>query len=373
MTVFILDLDWLYDFSEIPNVECMKTSSFHKQRGDQTYLVNNLSDLTMSFDRLYVWGEQSMLPPLDHKILNDKRTVLFGKRFILCGAKKLGAVILGCRPDYLLYDTFGTKNSYTKANFVTFFDDNNNRIVKKQDWHNTNGGVKRTIVTDEKLWQQKPEDIIMCLSEIVNETNIAFLHPISLKCLINNESVANMFCELHFSRGTEFKWRNDVGQTKEDAQLIVKFLRKLKTHTYSKIGMVPFKTKTDTWQNDLKRLLQVAAEFKQYKFKCFLPDEKIEHPPIYKWLKVWLNSDKNLSFIEFMLFFAFAKKGVRWYQVLNDMTQWGNAQVKFLVQLLTQKQWQKLLPEMSIRWGEESLDFSCIDLKLIMEKANLLL
>lgn len=372
MTIVILDLDWFYDKTEIPNVNCMKLSSFHKQMGDKTYFINDMSELSMSYDKLYVWGENTELPPIGHKLLNDKRTILFGKRFELCGAKQLGKTILACRPDYTLYDTYGSKNSYTKANFISFYTNGGERIERRQEWHNTNKGIKRTIITDEVLWKQKPEDIVICLSEILEEPNIVFLNPISLKCLIENESVANVFCSLRFSSGTDFKWRNDVGQDVSSTNKIIAFLNKLKENTRSFVGAVPFKAQCGTWEEDLIRIIQNASLCKANKIKCFIPEVQNGHK-VYSWLRTWLTSKINISFIEFLLFFTFAKKGVKWHQALNDETQWGNYQVKFLVKLLAEKKWQNLLPQLSIQWGNNYIDYSCINLKLIEEKAKLLL
>ena len=373
MTIFIVDLDWMAEKTEIPNITCMRISSFHKQIGDEVYLISDLNELKMPYDKVYIAGESNDLPPINHTILNDKRTTLLGKRFQLCGAKQPGAIIAGCRPDYLLYDTYGSKNSYAKANFVTFYTNGGDKVLKRQPWHNKKNGMKRTIVTDEVLWQQDPAEIVICLGEIIEEPNIVFLNPISLKCLIENESVRNTFFALKFSRGTEFKWRNDMGNDKQSAEQIAQFLLQLKQHTHSVIGVVPFRSNCCTnWQDDVKRILDIAAIFKKNKLKCFLPTIPSTHK-VFSWLQIWLNSKADISWIEFLLFFKFAQKGTRWYNILNDPTQWGDYKVRFLVTLLGQKEWQKFLPQMSIQWGQHSVDYSCINLKLIEEESLKLL
>ena len=133
MIIFILDLDWMFDKSEIPNVNCMRISSFHKQLGHQVFLVNDMSELLMKYDKLYIWGESDSTPTVGHKILNDSRTTVFGKRFEFCNAKHIGKTIASCRPDYLLYDIQdNNKSSYAKANFITFYTDGGERIEKRQ-------------------------------------------------------------------------------------------------------------------------------------------------------------------------------------------------------------------------------------------------
>ena len=366
MIIFILDLDWMFDKSEIPNVNCMRISSFHKQLGHQVFLVNDMSELLMKYDKLYIWGESDSTPTVGHKILNDSRTTVFGKRFEFCNAKHIGKTIASCRPDYLLYDIQdNNKSSYAKANFITFYTDGGERIEKRQEWHNTKKGIKRTIITDDKLWSRQPEEIVRCLEDIVDEKNIVFLQPISLKCLVENESVSWSFCKLHFSRGTEFKWRNDVGFDLTSAQKIIKFLQQLKTFTRSKIGAVPFKLSMKNYEQDLKIFLPIAVLFKQSKFKCSLPLINSESSLRYIWLKNWIEQNETISFIEYFVFFKSARQGKRWFEIINDKQTWSDSKIKHLIQLLTRKDMQQLLPQMSIQWGISSIDYSVIDLQQI--------
>lgn len=375
MIIYILDLDWLCDQSDIPNVNCMRLSSFHKQRKDEVHLVGDMSDLTMKYDRLYIWSDSDSTPTPGHKILNDPRTVLFGKRFVLCGAKQLGTVVLGCRPDYLLYDIKKEdSSSYTKANFITFFTSSGGKVTSRQAWHNTKKGVKRTIVTDEVLWKQDPVEITLCLSELVDEPNVVFLQPISLKCLIDNESVRNAFFALHFSRGTKFKWRNDVGQDAESAQKIVQFLLALKQKTKSIIAPVPFQVHVhNEWQKDVQRILQIVAIFKKNKCYCYLPTVTSKDSAIYQWMQKWLDQFMDTSFIEHMCFFSFAKKGLRWFDILNDRAHWSETKVRWLVQILADPQWQTCLPQMCIQWGNSELDSTRIDFTVINKYAKMII
>lgn len=375
MTIFILDLDWLCDKSEIPNVNCMRLSSFHKQRKDSVYLVGDMSDLTMQYDRLYIWSDSDSTPTPGHRILNDPRTVLFGKRFMLCGAKQLGTVILGCRPDYLLYDITNEKSSsYSKANFITFFSSNGDKVISRQAWHNTKKGVKRTIVTDELLWKQDPVEITMCLSEIIDEPNVVFLQPISLKCLVENESVRNAFFALKFSRGTQFKWRNDVGQDEQSAQKIVELLLELKKHTKSAIAPVPFQVHLNTtWQDDVKRILQIAAIFKKNKLSCSVPTVTEQDSQIYKWIKQWLEKYIDTSFIEYMCFYSFAKKGLRWFNIINDRTHWVETKTRFIIQMLAEEQWKECLPQLCLQWGNNEIDARCIDFTTVEKYAKMII
>ena len=376
MTVLILDLDWIFDKSEVPNVNCMKLSSFHKQHGDQVYFVGDLSDLTLSYDKLYVFGESDSTPALSSKVLNDAKTVLFGKRFELCGAKKLGAVIMGCRPDYLLYDIANEKsNSYLKANFITFYTDRGEKVHTRQAWKNTKKGVKRTIVTDQALWQQNPEEVEQCLEDLKNEKNIVFLAPISIKFLIDNSSVRTKFFNLHFSKGTKFKWRNDVGSDVAAAIAISNLIIQLRQHTKSNIGSIPIKPygTEGCWEKDLQRLLSVFAVFKKHKIKCFLPAPNNMEHPIYVWLRHWCDKGFENSFIEEMVFFTAASKGRRWFQIVNDPRSWTEKRVRFIITLLNEPKWREFLPQMSIQWGGDSIDYTCINFDVIEKNAYLII
>lgn len=375
MTVLILDLDWIFDKSDLPNPNCMHLSSFHKQRKDQVYFVGDMSELTMAYDKLYVFSESDSTPTLGSKILNDERTTLFGKRFELCGAKKLGPTIMGCRPDYLLYNTISEKsNSYLKAHFITFFTDTGERITTRQNWKNTNKGFKRTIVADRHLWRQKPSEVEECFEILKDEKNIVFLEPISIRFLISHKNVRNKFFALHFAKGTKFKWRNDYGSDVESAHKIVDFLQEFRSHTKTKVGAIPIQPHVaGTLEENLLRLLQIFAAFKRAKLQCFLPLMDQIEPSCYSWIRKWCNNAFESSFIEECVFFVAARQGQRWVQIVNNPQYWGDARVKFLIQLLSQKQFQNILPEMSVQWGNDSVNYTAIDLKLIEQHATALI
>lgn len=376
MTVLILDLDWMFDKSELPNVNCTKLSSFHKQRGDSVYFVGSMSDLTLKYDKLYICGESDSTPTVASKILNDKRTTLIGKKFELCGGKKLGSVIMGCRPDYLLYDVSDKDGSYAKANFVTFYTDNGEKIQQRQDWKNTKKGVKRTIVTDSVLWQQKPEEIEQCLDYLKNEKNIVFLTPVSLNFLVSNYSVQEKFLQLNFSKGTKFKWRNDVGSDENSAKQIAVFIDRLRQCTKSNIGAIPLDSGTknsSSWQDDFARLMRAIAIFKQHKIKCFLPPNGLPKHTLIADLARWCEKNIENSFIEEMVFFNAARRGKRWFQIINDPSFWSDAKTRRIIQILDQEQWRELLPQMCVQWGSDSINPEAIDFKIIKKNAYMIM
>lgn len=374
MVILIFDVDWFFDKSEMPKAECMKLSSFFKQKGHQVYLVGDMSELTMQYDKLFVFCDSDSTPTLGSKILNDERTILMGKYFE-GQSRELGPVVMGCRPDYLLYDITDEKSSsYTKANFITFFTNSGAKISTRQPWKNTKKGVKRTIITDTCLWKQSPAEIVECLKELINEPNIAFIEPISLQVLATNDEVQAHFVKLHFSRGTKFKWRNDLPQNEESSQLICDFLNELKKHTKSSIGAVPLRPcLSGIWEEDLERLMRQIVVFKRNKLRCFLPPDKTEKHQVYKWIRNWLEKGYKSSFIEEMVFFSSARKGLKWFEIINNPQLWTDSRVRLLIQLLNTDSWKNNIQLLCTQWGGDFLYPERIDWNIIAEKSHFIL
>jgi hypothetical protein len=226
------------------------------------------------------------------------------------------------------------------------------------------------------LWEQKPKDIIKCLEELENEMNVMFLNPISLRCMIENNDIAEKFCALHFSRGTNFKWRNDVGQDVDAATAICNFLNLLNKSTKSNIGAVPFKLHlSNSFIEDFKRILLVSKVFKINKIHMFFAPENLSIlNSMYKYVNDWCAKGFKNSFIENMVLFSMGRKGKRWYQIINDPIYWGQARVKQMIDILNYfGKDSEFLTYMCIQWGTDSLDASCIDFEIIQKFSNSLI
>ena len=115
----------------MPNVNCMRLSSYHKQKGDEVNFIEEEFQQTLQYDRIYIFREKETTDLPSRKILDDKKTVLLGQGFKYFGAKELNEVIIACRPDYLLYN-IKEENQYSNANFITFYA-KNKLITKRQD------------------------------------------------------------------------------------------------------------------------------------------------------------------------------------------------------------------------------------------------
>jgi hypothetical protein len=90
-------------------------------------------------------------------------------------------------------------------------------------------------------------------------------------------------------------------------------------------------------------------------------------------MKKWLEQNIEVSFIEFMCFFSFAKKGLRWFNILNDRGNWTEYKVRFLVQMLAEDMWKQYLPQMCVQWGHNEIDARCIDFAVIDKYAKMII
>ena len=380
MTILIWDLDWFYKKSKIPNPDCMRLSSFHKQKGNEVYLVNNEYDLTVNFGRLYIFRENEKTPVPPRKILDDARTSLMGKGFIFYGAKQISSVVTACRPDYLLYGLNNERSEYVNANFITFFN-NQELIITRQDYHNTAKFRKKTLVTDDYLWDAPNEEIIICLDILKYEKNVAFLNPISLRKILSNTEIRQKFLSLHFSTGTIFHWRNDWSS--EDIKPILDFMCELRKKTKSKLGFIPIKAVIHSqyeeelgFQLDVARCLETVAAFKKAKINCLLvPPKTYKNTPylkIFNDFHRWTKYFPKLSYVEYVLHDICLTENVLWYNILNDPMRWNNHSIDFLLSLLSNKIWENYRNNLFVQWGTEELNSNKINFNAIQRNITLL-
>lgn len=104
----------------MPNVKCMKLSSYHKQKGDTVNFVTEKFHISLQHDICYIIKEQDNTPMPSKSILDSNTTKLLGDGFKYYNRKELSEIIVACRPDYLLYEV-NENNSFTNANIVNFY------------------------------------------------------------------------------------------------------------------------------------------------------------------------------------------------------------------------------------------------------------
>ena len=97
----------------------MRLSSYHKQKGDKINFISQQTHLDLRYDIMYIACEHDDIEKPDNKYIKDKRTVLLGRGFRYYNVKAIGAVVVACRPDYLLYPRMD--GAYANADFVTYY------------------------------------------------------------------------------------------------------------------------------------------------------------------------------------------------------------------------------------------------------------
>ncbi|RLI51913.1 hypothetical protein DRO61_01140 [Candidatus Bathyarchaeota archaeon] len=327
--ITIWDMDFYHKKSFTPNPIAMKLSSYHKQNKHLINFVTKPYHITMSFDIFYIIKEKARTPKPPGHLLHDKRVKLIGKPFKFFNNYWLPPQIISAvRPDYLLYPEV-ERNAYYNANIAQFYH-RNKLLKKKQPFENTKKHHKKTLVIDKGFWRASEENMETCMLELKEYKNIAFLHPIDLKILLNSEDLMTSFIELHFSQGTVFRFRNNYGQGYEDALKIFEFIERLKNaNKHVKITEVPFKAVTtnhdegiDAGLYDLERCLKIMDNAKSRKIhiRFFSPDNRLTTPFWYyfEMMEYWTLHLEKFSYVELMLNSGMKRTGLPWYGILNN-------------------------------------------------------
>lgn len=374
--VSIWDMDFYYKKSFSPNPLAMKLSSFHKQQGDLINFISEEYHITMSYDVYYIIKEKVNTPKPPGKLIDDKRVRLIGTpmRFFEHYWHP-SPIISAVRPDYTLYPE-KPRDPYYNANIAQFYHEG--RLIEvRQPFDNAIAHHKKTLVIDKNFWDAKNEEIIFCLLELQNYKNIAFLHPINLKKIMESETIQNLFIDLHFSQGTIFRFRNNYGQEYEDALVLFDFIRRLKEkHRHVQFTNIPFKAVTkDHWESredaliDLERSMKIIDKSKEMKIlvRMVSPPQRTETPYWYYFepLEFWTLQMPTMSYIEMMLFSAMKRSGLQWFQILNDERKWFTPNTYFLLKMLLKTD---LVTKYGMRqWGDTFIDRKMIDIKELMK------
>ena len=371
MKVTLWDLDWYHNTRSIPNINCMKVSSFHKQKGDEINFVTEVYHLGLEHDILYIFKDMEATPLPEKRFLDSIKTVLIGKGFTYYPHKKLSAVMAACRPDYLLYST-SERDPYANAHFVSFYADGQ-LIQKKQDYHNNKLHHRKTLVMDDYFWKAADEDIISSLEMLKEDKNVAFYEPISLKKILGNTRIRTKFLELSFSTGTIFKWRNDWGQDRESVTQIADFFKELKARTSSDLGFVPIRglLPGEDEETGFLRCIEAVHILKRAKVKCKVVAPKESR--MLRLLENWTTFNPTLSLVEHILHYECAISGVLWFDILNNPTKWKTPIFDLLIVLLADPTYSNYAEYAFTQWGYESLGKTKVRMDILSEHMNLLM
>jgi hypothetical protein len=341
--IYIVDCDYLYATSSIPNYKAMKLSSYHQQLGDTVSFITEEYQLTGKHDILYLLREQRSTPFPSGDILDDKRTILMGKAMQLFDdVQELPNAAAVCRPDYSLY-SYPDTNLYQRSSLIQFI--NGKYVIKNmQDWRRSD--ARAVLVVDETLWDAPARVVSECLDMLKDEHNVIFLHPIKLKKLIEPD-VLSSFTKLKLAKFYKLRYNNNIG---EDYDLVVKLIDAMQVvknvYTYLNIPPIPIKIITkDHWESkanifyDFERCLKIMnyAQKKRVRVNFKYPTIRLASPSwqYFEFFKTWGNHHHTLSYIE-----ALTKNAAKFYRigyidVINDDKKWVTAKVKQAVHLLS--------------------------------------
>lgn len=375
--IHIVDCDYLYGTSNIPNYKAMKLSSYHKQLGDYVSFITEEYQLTGKHTILYLLRELRHTPFPPGDIVDDYRTVLIGKEFaIFEDVQEIPVEAAICRPDYGIYK-YKEPNKYDKASFVQFFQ-SGKALKNMQDWKRVDS--KSVFIVDENFWDASPDAIVKALSTLKEERNILFLHPIKLKKLLD-DNVLNAFVSLKLAKFYKIKYNNNIGEDYESVIKAIDILHKLKKEfVYLNISSIPVKIITkDHWADrtnilyDYERCLKIMtyAQKKRVRINFKYPRLRLSSPSwqYFEFFKTWGNHYHTLSYIEALMKGSTEFFHQSYAAILNNKMLWTTAKIKQAVYLLV-KHRELMLEYGFTGWGGVfSTTSNLIDYKYIEEKA----
>lgn len=358
MKVTIWDLDYYYSDNKVNcfNPDVMKISSYHKQLGDEVNFVIKKDDIYRPYDLYYIIKENQSTPNPPYDFFTNSKVKWWGDACKFRINWEMDAVMLGCRPDYLLYPEKNT--NIERAEQVRLLDNKGNLLPIKQDWHNSFKN-KKVIVTDTKLWTTKPEITIRALKELQECKNLYFLEPIWLRRFIDEPSILEEFLKLNFCGDANLVW---IPIFIEDYEMIIPLLCAFRKRWPSvKLGPLKIRYRSaDHWDSPQYALedwnaLKTAIVDSKQKGIVIKPIElksRLDTPYflLFETVSNWMSTQPMMSWLEWIT--AVYGPGLRfrrnttfwshpekWNPVFRDLlrqtrhdqefllTQWGNKKV----------------------------------------------
>jgi len=358
----------------------MKISSYHKQKGDVVNFVLEEAHLSFEHDMIYVIRENKLTPFPPLHILDSQKSKLIGREFIYYdGVYEPDAVIGMVRPDYSLYPV-PERNAYANAHVVQFFHKTMLLPLQQNFMNDAAKHHRKTLVVDEFMWLAEKEKIKKVLIRLKELKNIAFLKPISLKMVVLDKEIRELFLDLNFTRGTLFKFKNDIGSEFEEVKEIIDFMVEFREKKQVKTQGFPVKAVLyEHWEDkelgilDLERCLKIIDYGKANGVKVLLktPAERLTTPywRFFDMMQVWTDYMYKLSYVEVMLESTTRRNGLTWYQTLNNVSKWSTPRVFFLLHVLTT--YPSIIKEFGTRkWKEEKIDLNRIEIETIIKSRN---
>lgn len=379
MRISVWDIDWYSKKSFLPNYKVQKIVSFHKQKGDFINFITEVEHLSFDYDLMYIVRDNRRSPFPPSKYIDKENVRLVGAEFNYYDNKyTLPAEVEMVRPDYTIYE-LREENSFANANVIQLLHNKTFLPVIQNPINVAAKGRKKSLLVDDKIWELSDEDLVKYLSLVKDYESIAFLHPISLKRIIDDKFWPQ-FSSLDFKQNTKFRFKNDLGSDESSCKIIIDKMYELK-QKYPHIAINPFPVKAiifDHWNNkntgieDLKRILKIVDYAKQKKVNLIIKTPNDRHITPYWFffdmLEDWTTYSIDMSYIEMMTSSLTKRSGLQWVQILENYIKWSVPRVDFLLHVITS--YPEVLPYTTRKWGDNSIDISSLDFTKVAEFKN---
>ena len=260
MHVYIHDVDYME--KEVPNFLAMRISSYHKQKGDGVTLLRKKDKLPRKPDLVYVLQQDESLKHPPVSLLMSAR--VYGIRYFTNWEPD--AVILACRPDYLLYPR--GRDKFERSDAVQLTDEHGHLLTVRQDDRNMETN-KDTVVTDEHLWDCDNQVLCEALNMLKNRKNIYFLKPIKLSRILDDEEVTKAFLGLKIAQKVPLQWENSYPFVEEKVRKVMRFFDQYKIlHPHNIIGDLHFYPKPHS-TTDIENLRLELTVMQWMKTRCW--------------------------------------------------------------------------------------------------------
>ena len=373
MRVVIVDLEWYNKVSFSPNIMCMKLSSYYQQMGHLVTLAQDEYDLRLDFDEMYVIRKSigGSLPPQIK--IRDQRVHLMGPGFKFYDRylAELPEVVAACRPDYLLYPV-KEENQIGNADVVQFYS-KGKRIELMQDYTNAYKKAKNVYVVDEDFWDKDADDIKACV-EILQKNgnkNVVFQKPISLKRIVFDPEVRQLFVTTNFMRNSLIIFNNDTDA--KDYRVVLDFLLDFaKNHEnhYPAVHFAPLTFDHNKYPerviDEIERCIKMVVEGKKMGIRIYIDSPARKDTPFWYYfetIEYWCKYYPKKSFVETMLTSAAIVHRTTTYNIMMTKMLWSTVTAEMLKDLYRKR------PEMidNYGWVEwEDVSFPYHNLKEIL-------
>lgn len=374
MKITIVDLDWFNKVSFLPNVKCMKLSSYHQQLGDLVSFPQTEVELLLDYDKMYVVRE-SMSGKLPKQIpIRSEKVYLLGKFFSKYYARyaedAINDVVAACRPDYLLYP-IKEENRMTKANIVQFYN-GEKRLPKIQNFENAYQKAHYTLVVDERFWSRKRTDILECIKVLKRCKNIVFDKEISLKTIVYDEELKNLFFSLDFRHSSLIKFVNDceIDRYNDVLTFLKEYKKAFPTHQFPPIHFKSVSmdhNKDHTLAiKDFERCMEIIHVAKKEGIHVYIESPRRADTPFWYFfeeLEAWCKYRHRESFIEHMFYVNTVVYKTNVENILPYKMKWNTVQSQMFEELY--RKYPQLIDKYAyLRW--EDREFPKVDFDAII-------